>query len=313
MVYWFSIFFLTVFSSTLWSQTLVQPAKNVKTYWIENSQNLDLSGLSFCHGKLLTLSDDKDDTIYEISFKNKSATLEPFIEALQVPPKNVSYRIDQQIAYEIENIRLGDRLDLEAITCDNDHIYLLSERKNAILKIDHSKAQWLTIDWYSQLRAMGFLNQPNAYGEGLTKIGADFFLGVERESRGIFQLTPTLHGTQIQKRELPEEQDLNWHNKNKDLSDLFYDGKHIYTLERNAYSVCQRTLPHLRAVRCFSYEHVELSGENRYTKAVYGLAEGLAVNNAFIYVVLDNNGQPRITAPEDRRALLIRFDKHTKE
>ena len=307
------ILFLTPFSSASWSQTLVSAAQNVKTYWIENSQDLDLSGLSFCHEKLLTVSDDKDDTLYEIKFNNEKATLKPYIESLHIPSKNVSYRANQQISYWLENIRLGDRLDFEAITCDNNYIYLLSERKNAILKIDHLKAEWLPINWYDSLRSMGFLNQSNAYGEGLTKVGTVFFLGIERENRGIFQLTPTPHGTQIQKLDFPDAADLNWHNKNKDLSDLFYDGQFMYTLERNAYAVCQRTPPHLTAAHCFSYAHIELSDEARYEKALYGLAEGLAVDDRFIYVVLDNNGQPRITAPEDRRALLIQFDKQTAQ
>jgi len=301
---------LVMLHSIAWPQAVVEPAQNIKVYWLENSQNLDLSGLSFCHERLLTISDDKDDVIYEINFKNEQATIKPYIESLHIPPKTASYRIDQQMSYWIESVRLGDRLDFEAITCDQDKIYILSERKNAILKIESSKVEWLMVDWYSNLRALGFLNQYNAYGEGLTKIGSDFFLGVEREKRGVFQLTLNPHGnTKIQQLDLPDIQGLNWHNKNKDLSDLFYDGQFLYTLERNAYAVCQRTLPHLTAVHCFSYEHIELGDSSRYEKARYGLAEGLAINDRFIYVVLDNNGQPRISAPKDRRALLIQFDK----
>ena len=300
------------FSQVLLADNRMIEAKNIDVFLLEGSERLELSGLSFCHNKLLSISDNNNHFVYEVVFSDAhKAALKIFIQLPDLPKKNVSYPLLQQISYWYDGLSSHDRADFEAITCDKENIYLLSERKNDIVKITEKHANWLNVNWYNPLHDKGFLNKYNAYGEGLVKIDDFFYLAIEREERGVFKLTQKNNGQHfmIEQQLLPSAPFLSWYGKKEDLSDLAYDGKYLYTLERNAYAVCKRTIPDFKVVVCFSYASIERGEVYRYHDAKFGMAEGLAVDANFIYIVLDNNGLHKASSPEDARSILIRMEK----
>ena len=59
----------------------------------------------------------------------------------------------------------------------------------------------------------------------------------------------------------------------------------------------------------WSFAHVFDDPQYRYRDMTYGLAEGFCLTAEHVYVVLDNNGDQRVTAPGDTRPLLLIFKR----
>ena len=155
-------------------------------------------------------------------------------------------------------------------------------------------------------RAQGFLQLANAESEGLVKIAGDFWVALERDPRGLLKLAA---GDDIGERfyQVPPVQGLDFRGRSEDLTALaYYDGG-MFTLERNAFAVCRRTIETLEAEWCIQYREIEERDEFVYRDTRFGKGEGLAVNSDGIFVVLDNNGVTRAAAPDDRRGLLIQL------
>jgi hypothetical protein len=80
-------------------------------------------------------------------------------------------------------------------------------------------------------------------------------------------------------------------------------------LERNAFAICRLTPENnrFREGPGWSYGHVETAPEFRYEDMQYGKAEGLCIDDRFIYILLDNNNLARADDPKDQRPLLLVF------
>ena len=66
--------------------------------------------------------------------------------------------------------------------------------------------------------------------------------------------------------------------------------------------------PRTHAVRlCFSYFPIEMDPKYAYRHLLpYGFFEGLSVDADNIWLLVDNNGYPRKSNPQDARPLLLR-------
>jgi hypothetical protein len=66
--------------------------------------------------------------------------------------------------------------------------------------------------------------------------------------------------------------------------------------------------PHTHAVRlCFSYFPIEMDPKYAYQHLLpYGFFEGLSVDADNVWLLIDNNGYPRKSNPQDARPLLLR-------
>ena len=284
----------------------VMPAKLQQAWWIDGSEGLDISGLSFCEGELLAVADKISERIYRLAPEPgvRSVSLEPMAEFSRPPLPD-----DQPISIKARALHYASTplsMDFEGITCDGPDIYLLSERHNRIVRLNQAerKGEWTPVRWSESARDEGYLQLFNAESEGLVRIGDDFWVALERDPRGLLKLEP---GDQVGRHfyAVPPVAGLDFRDRSADLTALaYYDGA-LFTLERNAFAVCRRSLDTLIAEWCVQYRHIEEGPEYVYRKTIFGKGEGLAVNDQGMFVVLDNNGVTRVAAPGDSRGLLM--------
>jgi hypothetical protein len=173
------------------------------------------------------------------------------------------------------------------------------------------RARWLT----PSLRGVGgggCLQVPNAGLEGVTLLDTgQILLAGEREPRCLILLDPSgdrasAEVWSMQQSAYPFEP-----GRSPDYSDLTLSGQRLYALSRNAYLIVrlERTPHGFREGRAFSYRHAEDDPRYRYQDRKFGMAEGVAVGEHEVFVVLDNNGKARAADGADRRPLLFVFER----
>ncbi|WGL16699.1 hypothetical protein PVT68_18345 [Microbulbifer bruguierae] len=276
----------------------------VDQWWIDGSENLDISGLSFCDGVLVAVADKSSEQFYAFSPIAGTGSVQLEVKGSFTRP---SLPDDQPVSVKARALHIASTplsMDFEGITCDAGGVYLLSERHNRIVQIESGAGRWSPQRWSESARAHGYLQFFNGESEGLVKAGADFWVALERNPRGLLKLKPEdEEGREF--FQLPPVTGLDFHGRSEDLTGLaYYDGA-LFTLERNAFAVCRRSIETLVAQWCIDYRHIEEAAENIYRETIYGKGEGLAVDASGIYVVLDNNGVDRLAAPGDARGLLM--------
>ncbi|USD20324.1 hypothetical protein MJO52_14710 [Microbulbifer variabilis] len=291
-----------VLFSPLLAAVEISPAKLQAGYWVDNSEGLDISGLSFCAGKLLAVSDKNSGEVYSLELSEGSADLVSFLRlsGLGVPERDEPVNVWESFK---AFFRPAEDLDFEGVSCDENQIFLVSEHYNRIAVVDpEGNARWQEHIWSGEAKSQGFLQKSNASSEGLVKAGDTFWVAMEREPRGLLKLDSDGEASAFT---LPQVEGLNFADRSEDLAGLDFFNGALYTLERNAHAVCRRVLPSLRAEWCLDYRSLEESPERVYEEAHYGKGEGLAVGEKGIFVVLDNNNVGRAQEPEDKRALLL--------
>ncbi|QFT54228.1 hypothetical protein [Microbulbifer sp. THAF38] len=297
------VFFVLV--PSLGMATEIIPAKKLNHYWVSASAGLSISGLTFCDGKLFTISDKKSEEIYEIVVEGRRAELESYLTlyGLGAPKKD---RPTNFWHFLLDLTRPAAAMDFEAISCVDNKFYLLSERYNRIAEINmQGEGHWLENMWSSTAKAQGYLKGYNLSGVGLQKIGDDFWIGLESDPRGLVKIGPK---KSVQIFKLPPVTGLNFRGQSENLAALYYYDGALFTLEPNAYAVCRRELPSLKAQWCLDYWEQENSSELRYeVSRTGGKGDGLAVNEQGIFIVFDNDNISRIHDPQDRRGLLLQL------
>ncbi|WP_246068510.1 hypothetical protein ACONUD_07060 [Microbulbifer harenosus] len=284
----------------------VLPAGLVDAWWVDGSEGLDISGLSFCDGELLAVADKVSERIFRLAPESgrNAVALETKADFARPPlPDDQPVLLKARIMHHV-SVPLS--MDFEGITCDEAGIYLLSERYNRIslLNQDERRGEWLPVRWSEAAKARGFLQQFNGESEGLVKAGDDFWVALERDARGLLKLSA---GDKVgwDFRAIPAVDGLDFRGRSEDIAGLaVYDGA-LFTLERNAFAVCRRNFDNLKAQWCIHYRGIEEGPAYVYRETSFGKGEGLAVSAQGIFVVLDNNGAGRVAAPEDSRGLLL--------
>jgi len=275
----------------------------VQVFKVQGSEKLDLSGLALCQGGLYTISDKVSDKVFRIRWHGANPEVVVARQLPALPPREIEYSGTVKMMDRLA----GPGLDWEDIACHDGDFYLLSERRNAILGVSGRWVEWLEPDWYDALHRQGFLNRYNAMVEGFARIDArHWLLALEREPRGLAVLTREDSGWRARGFALGNEQHLKFRADNADVSALALHGGALYTLERNASAVCRRDLQQFRARSCYSYAAIENDPRYRYADNRYGQAEGLAMDDDWIYIVFDNNGGAFAADAQDRRALLLK-------
>ncbi|WP_444914331.1 hypothetical protein [Microbulbifer sp. TRSA007] len=298
--------FLTIVCALLSSMGLaaeIIPAKKIAHYWVDDSAGLSISGLSFCDGKMVTVSDKQSREIYQIVLGDRSATLEPYIKlaGLRVPKKD---RPTNLWHFLLDLTRPAAAMDFEAITCADDKFYLLSERYNRIAEINmEGKGHWLENMWSATAKAQGYMHGYNLSGVGLQKVGDDFWMAIERDPRALVKLGPK---GSVQIVTPPPVKGLDFRDESENMAGLYYYDGALWTLEPNAYAVCRRELPSLKAEWCLDYWEHENSSELGYeVSRTGGKGDGLAIGERGVFIVFDNDNISRIHDPQDRRALFL--------
>ena len=278
------------------AQNNIEHLKLIKALPIEYEEQVEPSGLTKLNGTLFTISDDHD-IIFKIHLKEDRAVLEPYIE-LDLP--------------KTKKVR---KYDFEGITVDEDgDFYLASETTFRILKVgaNGKDFSWITPSLKSFGRQKGLFKNNKANFEGITYIGKNtFILCAERESRGFIQVNIEKIPDEVQvivnessAHDWPETQDF-------DYTGLHYTDHSLYVLERGAGTICEITLQQDRVIEksVWSYAKIENSKELQYKSMKYGRGEGLFIDENIIYVILDNNGDPRKYDSSDKRPLLLIMER----
>jgi hypothetical protein len=258
---------------------------------IETMEAFEPSGLLLHDGKLLTVSDRHDDSVWEIVIESGTASLRRY---LKFDPGDEESR----------------PLDFEGLSQEPGGALLLaSEARYRVLRVSpDGSADWYTPQLAILGRQAGLFLKRNAGLEGVARLpNGRLLLAAEREPRGLIELPPggntdgmawAVPGSAF---EVPAGRSL-------DFADLtVFDGS-VYALVRNLNLVVrlERTGSEWREREGWSYAKTENDPRYTYEDRRYGLGEGLAIDQERVYLVLDNNERRR-TAVEDTRPLLFIF------
>ncbi len=253
---------------------------------IHGSKNKELSGLSLCHGRLLTISDKDDHTIYEIETIDDKSRLLEYLKFTPPTPKYITVsRTADFIQYWMRTHLTKSSMDFEGITCTAEsNILLASEAHTAVLQIQKDgSTEWVHSNLYEEGYKSGLFLTYNAYIEGIAAINRDaLILSIEREPSGYIIYS------EGQYQYLVNDDNM------MDLSGLFYDRGNLYTLERRRSRVCKRSIKNVQTdAECRSFKHISSNPAYRYRGAQFNMEEGIALDNDHIYIVIDVNGRER--------------------
>lgn len=260
---------------------------------INGPPNNQPSGLALYQGKLLTVSDKHDNTVFELKLGKQSANQVQFL------------KIDSQKLKKKDK-----RLDFEGITIGPEsQIYLVSETysRTAVISDNGQQIKWATPSFKKWGKKRGLFQTKGAYLEGITLIGDKLLMCVERQPRGLieYDLTAGKKGAFVvdstRFETLP--------GRVPDFTDLFFFNDKIFALQRSAHMISEIVFENERWVEKQSgtFGHIENDPQYHYQTMHYGRAEGLAMDRDNIYVVLDNNNDFRKDDPTDNRPLLLIF------
>jgi uncharacterized protein YjiK len=254
---------------------------------VDGPGNFQPSALALSGGRLYTVSDKTSSTLFELA-------LGPTDQAVARPA----------LAVELPEAR-GEDLDFEGLAVEPDGSFLvLSEARSRVLRVSAAGAAWLPLDLMGPARRAGLLATRGAGLEGLALFAGGLVVAAERQPRGLVVAPPgaSPRAVVLEHTRLP-----NLRGRPPDFSDLATSAGRLYALARNAEAVVE-LVPEgggFEERRWWSF--AEAVAANRYGDERFGMAEGLALDDARVYVILDNNGLARAGAPADRRPILFIF------
>jgi hypothetical protein len=253
---------------------------------VEGPESNQPSGLFVHNDTLYTVSDKHDDTIFRIELREDAAVFVPHV------------RFDAPRPFGVF------RLDLEGITRDDDgSFYLASEGAFAILKVDADgkKASWVTTSLRDVGVSAGLFQTRGGYLEGITLMGRDRFLvTAERQPCGMIEvdMSPVQRIVEIAN-----------HGSTNSYTGLHREAENVYILQRSDATI-RKTIRYLDVdspSTIWSFAHIVNDPEYLYQHEQFGAktAEGLAMDQDRVYVILDNNNDARRMYPTDYRPLLL--------
>lgn len=265
-------------------------------------ENFQPSALLLQAGRLLTVSDKHDVAIYSLDVAEGVARARPAVTFAPPPDEPAP-------------------LDFEGLAPAGDGGWLISsESRSRVLHVpppeppgaERPQARWLTPSLREPGRAAGHFSVPNAGFEGVARLpGGGVLLAIERQPRGLIELgaqaTAAPQVWPLAGSIYPFQEP-----RTPDFTDLSLHRGVMYVLARNAHLIVRLERASgggWREGRAFSFRAAEEAPAHRYEDRTYGLAEGLAVSDSEVFVVLDNNGQGRVADPGDRRPLLFVFER----
>ena len=278
--------FLFLFAFQLQAQELplVKKLELLKTYPIDAPKS-EPSGLTIYQNELYFVSDNHNFELFKIVFAEDSASIE--IQKISIKaPKGTSKKMTT---------------DLEGITHDGKgNFYLISEELSKILCVEIATGNSFWMQSERPLEALAapyqLLQMQNAKIEGLTRLpDGTFLLAAERSDRGLIALGPDA----ADKQKLHFQWAINANQSNIppairkkgsiDFADIFYHQEKVYVLDRNAQSVVRITY------KDNTWEEQDFwyygEAEAHFHQYPMGLAEGLCIDDTYIYIVTDNGSE----------------------
>lgn len=282
---------------------------------INSPSPLEPSGLAYCQGHLLMIADNEDHLIFELTPDADESQLLHVYKTLNsplAPAPLPGLPWFMQLKTNIAALTSQKEYDWEAITCDEQgNLWLASERYIALAKVTaDGTLSWLALDIYTNGNKQGLFQVDNGYLEGLAWHPSQrLFMAAERQQRGILvaALNDNSHAELQTIKAIATSPLSGQASRSVDFSDVWVEPGALYTLERNHYAICRRSLSTLDAERCWSYAAVENSADYRYADSEFGIAEGLARVGSKLYIVVDNNQKKRLKT-EKNHAMLFIYD-----
>jgi hypothetical protein len=267
------------------------------------------SGLVLYDGRILTVSDRHDDAIYEIVRGPAAApaTLRPFVHLR--PPANGPRPTD------LEGIALDALPDA---TKDHSGVALLlaSEGRSRVLRVEPDGAtSWITPALEEIARPLGMLRLDNAGLEGIARLpNGRILLAAERELRGLIELPASGLRDEhdragVQAWAMPGSICAPPPGRGNDFADLALWNDQVFALARNSHVVMriERTATAWIERDAWSYARTENDPRFAYHDRAFGVAEGLAVDDQHVFIVMDNNHDYLAADESDRRPRLFVF------
>tara|TARA_B100000029_G_scaffold198492_1_gene196665 strand:+ start:111175 stop:112158 length:984 start_codon:yes stop_codon:yes gene_type:complete len=264
--------------------------EEIQTLPIEGLDFNQPSGLFMSNDTLYTVSDKHDNIIFRIDLEPDRAVLVPHVH------------------FDVPGISKYIRLDFEGITRDEvGNYYLISEGAFAILKVEPTghNTSWMTPNMRWEGEERGLFQARGGFLEGITFLEEGrFLLSAERQPCALIEVV-IMQQSPILK--------INQFGMVESYTGLHREGEYIFILQRDSATIRKtrfpldaETLPSL-----WSFRHIVDQPEYIYKNKQYGrkTAEGLAMDDERVYVVLDNNNDVRKMYPDDRRALLLVMQK----
>jgi hypothetical protein len=252
------------------------------------------SGLSWLGDHLLTVSDKHDDTIFELILEEARARVRPFIRF--VPPD------DEPRPFDFEGLTVAQ----------DGSLLLASEARHRVLRVKaDGNASWSTVSLQAIGAEAGLLRKRNAGLEGIALLAnGRLLLAAERAPRGLLELSSPGETRGARAWAFDESAYRPAAGRSVDFSDLACAGEAVYALERNSHLVVriERSKERWLEREAWSYAQTENDPRYAYEDQEYGLAEGLAVTKARVYIVFDNNNDRR-RGTRDARPLVFVFQR----
>ncbi len=283
---------------------LVQLEANAEVIRLDDFQVINLnadqpiepSGLTLKDGQLYTVCDDTN-AIFKVNM---------------LDPHNAEVVVDQHLdAAQLSALNL----DLEGLTVVDNEFYMVSEVHHKLISVKDQQLAWVPElgGVYADAFKAGLFQLYNAGMEAAIYLGNQtFLLSVERQPRGLVEVTFDQDFKTIVKQTNQVFDDSKYplaETRKPDLAGLFYHNETIYALHRNAY-VIHELIKDGQGIyqegQAWSYEHIVKDPAYAYQDMRFGHAEGLAVDDDFFYLILDNNNNPRLNDVNDKRPLLIK-------
>ncbi|MFB3906167.1 MAG: esterase-like activity of phytase family protein [Acidobacteriota bacterium] len=255
------------------------------------------SGMTIRDNRLFVVSDNDDQTIYELKTGETVAVLRPHVRFTAPASEGVG------------------KLDFEGISHDKKgDFYLVSESTSRVLHVspDGRKAEWVTPDMYEVGWKKGLFQINNGGLEGIACISPrQFFLCAERQARGILKVTLRGRRTETQVWNCDERDWDSPYGRPPDFSDLYLEKDRLFALMRSDEGVAEMRQDgeRFRAKQFWSFGRTLRDPAYSYRDATYGKAEGLCMDRKRVYLILDNNTDTRSNNDQDARPLFFIFKR----
>jgi hypothetical protein len=281
----FIVLFVLSFSLGSWATTRTQALEINKISPV--NLPIEMSGLTRWQGHFLTVSDNlSDHYLYKLEENKKGHNV--------LKLKNM-YELDGFKTYFLKKAAsFKFPLDLEGIYSCGKKLYLANERARSIFTIEDNKVTEIEIDMPKLFKQFKINYYDISSNAGLEGVAVDcknniLFMAQERQPRGIFVFNLE---TKKAIRFIDFAPYYESKKINPDFADIFFEGEHLYALERN-HRVIAKINPVTGAlVSRIGYGFLkDFPLRDLYKKDhPYGLAEGLYMTKGQIIIAIDNNG-----------------------
>lgn len=264
-----------------------------RIYPVQFEGRFEPSGLAIVKGALFTVSDKHNDAVYRLTLEGDVAKASP---ALRIDfPEETGW------------------LDLEGLVSDGaGGFYVVSEIHSRVLQVPaEGRTRWVTPELKSAGATVGLLVVHNAGFEGVTLLGPGHFLfAAEREPRGLIELqlegeSPSVHAVKWDRTRFAVPA-----GRMAAFADLCVWRGRVFALMRDSGVIVELVRDSAapagwREGAAVSFLNFENDPRLRYRDMAYGIAEGLAIDDNSLWLILDNNNDHLATDPEDKRSRLI--------